>query len=569
MIRPFASLVELARANAEHLPDAIAYTLLADGQEQEAHLTYRELDSQARAIAGRLQRELRPGDRAMLIYPTSLDFVAAFLGCLYAGVIAVPVPEPLVERYLLRISAIAQAAQAGLILTTSGLLPLLEKGAAAYPALKAPRWVTTDTFAPAEAESWRPPAIAPGTLAFLQYTSGSTGSPRGVMVTHGNLVANCEMLIQAAQLGRDTLSVGWLPLFHDMGLISQVILTAYLGTRSVLMSPVAFLQRPMRWLKAIARYGGYYSAAPDFAYALVARKATPEACQGLDLSAWRVAANAAEPVRPATVRAFTEAFAPYGFRPEALRPGYGLAEATLLVSLNSAQPPATCQVDAAAFEQKRVTPAVAGSASLTLVGCGSASLGRQVVRIVQPETQQACGPDEVGEIWIKGEHVASGYWQQPEQSSATFGAYIRATGDGPYLRTGDLGFINDGQLYIAGRIKDLIIIDGSNHYPQDLEQTVEAAHAALRPGCTAAFSIDRDGQERLVIVTELHTDAVAGAANHSPVAQAMLSSLSAQHGLRLDDIVFIKPRTIPKTSSGKIQRQACRTAYLSNTLERW
>lgn len=568
MHRSFTNTVEAARANVEALGDALAYTLLADGDKQETHLTYHELDRQARAIAGRLQSELRPGERAILIYPTSAEFLAAFFGCLYAGVIAVPVVEPVKAGHLLRIKSIVEDAQARMILTTSQLLPRFDTWAEASPDLRSFRWLATDTVEPAWADPWRMPALERDTVAFLQYTSGSTGAPRGVMVTHGNLVGNCEMLIQALQVGRDTVGVSWLPLFHDMGLISKVVLTAYVGSRSVLMPPAAFLQRPMRWLKAISRYRGYYSAGPDFAYALAARKATPAACEGLDLSSWRVAANGAEPVRPATIQAFVEAFAPYGFRPEAMRPCYGLAEATLVVSFSREQRPAFYQVEAAEFEKKRLAPAVDGQAALTLVGCGRTSLGGQSVRIVHPETQQACAPGEVGEIWVAGENVAAGYWQQPELSAATFQARIAGTGEGPFMRTGDLGFYHDDQLYIAGRIKDLIIIDGSNHYPQDLELTVEGAHPAVRPGCAAAFSVDRDGQERLVVVAELEQRGASnGALDPSQVAQAIRQSLAAEHGVRLDDVVFIKPRSLPKTSSGKLQRRACRAAYLSGALE--
>lgn len=570
MTRQLTSLIELARANADRLQEAIAFTLLLDGDRQEAHLTYRELDLQARAIAGRLQSELRPGERAILIFPTSLAFISTFLGCLYAGVIAVPVVEPVKERHLQRIKNIAEDAGARTVLTSAELLPRFDKWAAQYPELKALRWLATDSLEPAWADRWTLPDLTPESLAFLQYTSGSTGTPRGVMVTHGNLAANCEMLIQALGVTGGTVMVGWLPLFHDMGLISQVLLTAYVGSRAVLMSPVAFLQRPLRWLRAISKYGGYVSPAPDFAYALAARKATPEACQGLDLSTWRVAANGAEPVRAATVRAFSDTFGPYGFRPDAMRPCYGLAEATLVVSFNEPQPPTLLHLDAAAFEQRRVAPAVEGQATLTLVGCGTADLGRQTVRIVDPESGQSCAPGEVGEIWVAGDHVAAGYWAKPDQSVETFGACLADTGEGPFLRTGDLGFLHAGQLYIAGRIKDLIIIDGSNHYPQDLEQTAEDAHPAVRPGCTAAFSVDRDGRERVVIVAELQKDGQAeGDELAREAAQAVRGALSAQHGLSVDDVVFIRPRTIFKTSSGKIQRRACRRAYLSGTLEQW
>ncbi|MCC7361298.1 MAG: fatty acyl-AMP ligase [Anaerolineales bacterium] len=570
MARSLVSLVERVAARAEQSPDRLAYTLLVDGGAQEAHLTFREADAQARVVAGYLQSRLAPGDRALLVYPTSLAFAGAFLGCLYAGVVAVPVPEPLVERFLVRIAGIAKASQARAILTTAELLPLLEKWATPYPDLKAPRWVATDALEPAWAGGWRPPKPAADTLAFLQFTSGSTGAPRGVMVTHGNLDANCAMLAEAAALSSDTNGVGWLPLFHDMGLLTQVVLPAYLGCRCTLLSPVAFLQRPLRWIKALARHGGYYTAAPDFAYALAARKATPEACAGLDLRGWRVAANAAEPVRPATLRAFAEAFAPYGFRPEAMRPGYGLAEATLIVSMSGLQPPVTLAVDAAAFEQNQVQLPAPGAPTRALTACGPTDLGDQEVAIVHPETRQPCAPNAVGEIWVRGANVAAGYWDQPEDTAATFQASLADSGAGPYLRTGDLGFIYDGQLYIAGRLKDLIIIDGGNHYPQDLEQTIEAAHPALRPNTAIAFSVDRDGQERLVVAVELpgHRQA-ADAVDPLAVAQAVRAALAAQHGLHLDDLVFIKPRTLPKTSSGKVQRRACRAAYLAQTLERW
>ncbi len=565
-----ANLVELTQSNAEQLGEAVAYTLLADGTEQEAHLTFREVDRRARAIAGRLQDELRPGDRAVLIFPTSLAFVTTFLGCLYAGVIAVPIPEPLQKRHLLRIRRVMQDAATQTILTTAEFLPLVDQWTAHNPEFTGLRWLATDTIEPEWADRWRQPVLERDTLAFLQYTSGSTGSPRGVMVTHGNLSTNCAMLVEAIELERGAVGVGWLPFFHDMGLLTQVLLPIRLGGRSVLIPPVAFLQRPLRWLRAVSRYGGHYGAAPDFAYALAARKASPEACQGLNLSNWHVAANAAEPVRPDTVRAFTEAFAPYGFRGEAMRPGYGLAEATLLVSLNRRQPPQTLTVDAAAFEQQRVAPAVPGQAARTLVACGSTNLGRQVVRIVQPETRRPAAADEVGEIWIAGEHVAAGYWRNPEETAATFEVRLTDTDDGPFLRTGDLGFVHAGQLYIAGRIKDLIIVDGSNHYPQDLERTVEDAHPAMRPGCTAAFSVDRDGREQVVVVAEVHAAGLAdGRANPDEMAQAIRSSVAAQHGLRVDEVAFIRARTILKTSSGKIQRRACRAAYLSNTLERW
>jgi acyl-CoA synthetase (AMP-forming)/AMP-acid ligase II len=565
---PHSTLVALTRTRAAQKGEAIAYTFLLDGDGRETNMTYAGLDQQARTVAARLQQELRPGDRAILVFPTGPDFVANFLGCLYARVIAVPVPEPFTDRHFLRIRNIVVDAGTRHILTTSRFQTAVNQRFADNPEIQALRWLATDTLDPAGADAWQQQPIAPDDIAFLQYTSGSTAAPKGVILTHRNLQANLEMARQFYQSDEDTLFVSWLPLFHDLGLIAKMAHTIYVGSRCILMSPFAFLQKPVRWLQAISSYQGHISGGPDFAYAITARKVTPEQKAGLDLSSWRIAFNGAEPVRPATLDRFADAFRECGFQREALTPGFGMAEATLFIAggpINQA--PIYYQIDAAAFAQNRVVPAKAGETAVTAVACGRFDWLDQQLIIVNPDTLRECAPDEVGEIWLAGSHIARGYWNKTAETEAAFLAYTADSGAGPFMRTGDLGFVHEGQLYIGGRIKDLIIVDGQNHYPQDIEFSVEDAHPAVRRGCTAAFSIDRDGKERLVVVAELRNPDESDAPWDIPlVTQELQRAVSKEHGIPLYDIAFIKPRTIHKTSSGKIQRRACRADYLVNLL---
>jgi acyl-CoA synthetase (AMP-forming)/AMP-acid ligase II len=562
------SYVSLTRERATRKGDAVAYTFLLDGDGRETNLTYAELDRQARAIAARLQQELRPGDRAILVFPTGPDFIATFLGCLYACVIAVPVPEPFTDRHFLRIKNIVADAGTRHILTTSQFLTAVNQRFADNPDIQALRWLATDTLDLAGAAAWQPQPIAPDDIAFLQYTSGSTAAPKGVVITHQNLQANSRMAQQFYQSHEDILLVSWLPLFHDLGLIAKMAHTIYVGCRCVLMSPLAFLQKPVRWLQAISHYRADISGAPDFAYAVTARKVTPEQKAGLDLSSWRLAFNGAEPVRAATLEQFAHAFRECGFRREALTPAFGMAEATLFIAGGPiGQAPIYYEIDAAAFAQNRVVPAQTGAGAVTAVACGRFDWGDQHLKIVNLDTLNECAPDEVGEIWLAGSHIARGYWNKPAETEAAFHAYTADTNAGPFMRTGDLGFVHEGQIYIGGRIKDLIIIDGQNHYPQDVEFTVENAHPAVRNGCTAAFSIDHEGRERLVVVAELKPAGDSEAPwDTQAIAQELRQTISREHGIPLYDIAFIKARTIHKTSSGKIQRHACRADYLANRL---
>jgi amino acid adenylation domain-containing protein len=563
-----ATLVELLRRRAMRQPDQRVYTFLVDGEADEVHLTYEELDRRARRIAAVLQSHQATGERALLLYPPGLDYIAGFFGCLYAGVIAVPAypPDPSrLDRTLPRLQAMIADAQATIVLTTSPILSLAEFIFTQAPDLAALRWLATDQLS-GEAESdWREPAITRKSLAFLQYTSGSTRAPRGVMLSHGNLLHNSALIHQAFAATLDEVGVIWLPPYHDMGLIGGILQPVYGGFPCVLMSPVSFLQYPFRWLSAISRYKATVSGGPNFAYDLCARKITPAQIATLDLSNWSVAFNGAEPIRPETLRRFAETFEPCGFRWEAFYPCYGLAEATLFVSgsARNTQPLLEAVQKTALTKNQVATADPADPEAQLLVGCGHPAIGESI-RIVDAESLAEAAPGHVGEIWIASPSIAQGYWNQPEETAQTFEATLAETGEGPFLRTGDLGFIKDGEVFVTGRVKDLIIIRGRNLYPQDIEATVEQAHPAVRPGCVAAFSVEVEGEERLAVVQEVDARKQV---NVDEVASAIRRAVAETHEVQAHAVVLIAQRTIPKTSSGKIQRRACKAEFLAGTLE--
>ncbi len=568
----FATWIDLLHWRAEHQPDPEALTFLDDERSQVDRLTYAGLDRRARAIAARLQRVVRPGDRALMLYAPGLDYVAAFFGCLYAGVIAVPAYPPR-PRTFGRLQTMVLDAQPAVVLSTQDLQEALTPLWAEAPGFPVLPWETTETLPDTLAGDWRAPRIAGDDLAFLQYTSGSTSAPRGVMVSHANLLHNSRMIYEAFDNAHGTSGVIWLPMYHDMGLIGGVLQPVYAGLPVTLMSPLAFLQRPFRWLQAISETQATASGGPNFAYDLCVRKITPEQRATLDLSRWDLAFTGAEPVRPETLARFTEAFAPCGFRPTAWFPCYGLAEATLYVSgVEKHRAPRLLAVSATALEQRRVVPAAAGDSDThILVSCGKTDPDLALA-IVDPDTLTRMDADGIGEIWLSGPTVAHGYWNRPEDTDRTFHARIAGEDDDRgWLRTGDLGFTHEGELYIAGRIKDLIIIDGRNHYPQDIEETVEAAHPAIRPSATAAFAVDGPDGERLVIVAELereHMPGRPGAISLAELTQLVRRAIAEQHAVQLHDLVLLKTGYIPKTTSGKIQRHACRIGYLDGTLNR-
>jgi natural product biosynthesis luciferase-like monooxygenase protein len=566
-----SNLVDLLRLRVEQQADALLYRFLetgdVDGPIEE--WSYRKLDLHARALGALLREEGAAGQRALLLYPPGMEFVAAFMGCLYAGVIAVPSypPDPTrLERTLPRLRAIAEDSGARFVLTTSGIKEMADFMLPQAPELGALRWLATDSPSEALASQWKRPELTGETLAFLQYTSGSTGNPKGVMVSHANILHNESLITRG--FGMDpavSQGMGWLPMFHDMGLIGKVIQPLYLGFPCTLMSPLAFLQRPLRWLEAISHFRATCSGGPNFAYDLCVRKATAEDKARLDLSSWNLAFNGAEPVRQETLERFAEAFAPSGFRRQAFYPCYGLAEATLIVTGGTrGQAPVHRRVDAEALERGRPTDAPEGTPQARVLVSSGQSAPDQRVLIVDPDSRAPRGPDEVGEIWVSGPSVAQGYWNRPEETAQAFGARL-ADGAGPFLRTGDLGFLSaSGELFVTGRLKDLLILRGRNLYPQDLELTAERAHRAVRAGCCATFAVEVEGEERLVLAAEV--DARDGF-NADAVVEALRRAMADEHSAHLHAVVLLQARSIPKTSSGKIQRRACRAAWLAGELE--
>jgi acyl-CoA synthetase (AMP-forming)/AMP-acid ligase II len=588
-----ASLVELLRTRAFDEADKQAYTFLGDGEVETDHLTYAELDLRARALAARLQECGAQGARVMLLHPSGLDFIVAFFGCLYAGAVAVPAYPPRHNRNNLRLSSIIADAQPAIALTTAPILARMENAIDETADLKSLRWMASDIIDVNLAAQWREPPLSGDALAFLQYTSGSTSTPKGVMVSHENILHTTSSIRSDFEHHLKTVLVTWLPTFHDLGLIEGVLQPMITGFPSIMMPPNAFLQRPSRWLQAISRYRATYSAAPNFAYDLCVRKTTPEQREALDLSSWEVAVNAAEPVHKTTMERFSETFAPHGFRWRAFCPSYGLAEATLKVSTSRrTQEPLFYTVEANLLEHNHhedlalggeatTAPTQDKHSTRTLVGCGRAQSAsfHSSVTIAHPQTGVQCPPDHIGEIWVSGPSVAQGYWNKPEETARTFQAHLTDTGEGPFLRTGDLGFMKDGELYITGRLKDLVIIEGRNHYPQDIEKTVESVHPAFRQGCSAAFSTIHDGEERLVVVVEVNRGYRPGAGlagetpEHSLDPKQLLKmirrAVAEEHDVQVYDVVLLRMGTILKTSSGKIQRSACRAGYLNQTLELW
>ncbi|TXS49730.1 non-ribosomal peptide synthetase [Streptomyces sp. OR43] len=552
-IRPVAgSWTELLADTALRSPDRVAFSYLSDGEVPAGELTYAQLDSTARMIGVHLQGLGLAGRRVLLLYPSGLDYVAAFFGCLYAGAVAVPAYPPTRQaRSLERIAGIIQDCGVDTALTTAEFAARLASRA---PAVAGLRLVATDSVARgAAADGWTPYRADERTTAFIQYTSGSTSSPRGVVLSHGNLLSNAHVTQQAFGTSAGTRVVSWLPMYHDMGLIGSVLGTVYCGGSCVLMSPSAFAQRPARWLEAISAAGGTASGGPNFAYDLCVDRISPEERAALDLGSWEIAFNGAEPLRPSTLRRFADAFADSGFRAEALTPCFGLAEATLLVS---AKPRGTAAaVDAAPPD---------GSAPV--VSSGTPAPGVRV-EIVDPATHDLAEPGRVGEIWVSSPGVSEGYLGRPELTEATFAATLGGTTEPRFLRTGDLGYRSGGELHVVGRLKDLIIVRGRNHYPTDIEQTVEHSHPALRPGGGAAFSLTGSGDagaEELALVHELDRGFDGDCAQ---VVTTVRAAVAAAHQVRPHTVVLIRAGSLPRTSSGKVQRSACKAELLAGSLK--
>ncbi|BAY23186.1 beta-ketoacyl synthase [Calothrix sp. NIES-2100] len=562
----FSTWVDFLRYRAQNQPTQTAYTFLVDGETESINLTYQELDQKARAIATQLLQRGVPGSRALLLYPPGMEFIPAFFGCLYAGFIAVPAYPPRRNQKMSRLEAIASDAEAVVALTTSVELTSIALQLAENNTLAAIPWIATDNLNTDIAEDWQRHHINSDTLAFLQYTSGSTGTPKGVMITHGNLLHNSQLIYNFYQHTPNSQGVIWLPPYHDMGLIGGVLQPLYGGFPVTLMAPAAFLQKPFRWLQAISHYKATTSGGPDFAYDLACRQITPEQLATLDLSSWEVAFTGAEPIRAQTLDSFAETFAPCGFRREAFYPCYGMAETTLIVSGGlKSEAPIVRHIDTTALLQNQVRETTAAAGGKAIVGCGKSSPD-QTVLIVNPESLTPCADGQVGEVWVSGSSVAQGYWNRPEQTQNTFHAYLADNKTGPFLRTGDLGFLQDGELFITGRLKDLIIIMGRNHYPQDIEFTMENCHPALRKAGGAAFAVEVNNVEKLVIVQEVERSYLRKL-NADEVIGAIRKAVAEHHDLQTHAIALIKTNSLPKTSSGKVRRSTCKAELAAGTLE--
>ncbi len=561
-----SNLVDLVRYRAAIQPDDLAFVYLTDGVSSEIPLTYGELDRRCRALASWLQRNDMRGKRALLLYPPGLDFIVAFYGCLYAGATAVPVYPPRRNRSMLRIQAISDSAEASLALTTADVLNRVKTIVDETPNLKKIPWKATDEMTAGLEDDWKDPEVGPDEFAFFQYTSGSTGTPKGVMLSHSNMLHNSMLIQTGFEHTRSNKGVFWLPSYHDMGLIGGVVQPVYCGCPNVMMSPLSFLTKPYRWLAAISKYRGTTSGGPNFAYDLCVKSIKEELLDSLDLSSWKVAFNGAEPVQAETLDQFAKKFERCGFKYEAFYPCFGLAEGTLIVTGGSRDSaPVLRDVDADALAAGKAVDAIPGSARVkTLVSSGRVVVDQRVV-VVDPETRIECPAGQIGEIWTKSGSVAKGYWRNEAETERSFRARIADTNEGPFLRTGDLGFMLDGELFVTGRIKDLIIIRGVNVYPQDVELTAQHVSPLLRLNNGGAFMIGEFRKEKLVLVQEVERRFKKEDAPQ--IFSEIRKAIALEHEIPIDAIVLIRSGSLPKTSSGKVQRHACRASFLAGELE--
>lgn len=575
------TLVELCRYRASRDPDRRMFAFLENGLEESASLTLAQLDARARAIAGGLSRHAPPGARAVLSYPPGHDFVSAFFGCLYAGLIAVPAPPVLragVDDRYTRFRAIVNSCQPDLVLSNGSRLDRVDALLKDMSTPHRPASVATDEISGTDAYGWNAPRIGPDTIAYLQYTSGTTGPPRGVELTHGNVLHNLSLILANGSRATDDVErmppvVSWLPVFHDMGLITGVLQPLYVGYDAVLMPPSAFTQHPVNWLRAISDRGAGISSAPGFGYELCVRRVSEQQLRSLDFSGWRIAVVGDEPVRAEMIDRFSALLAPFGFRREAFFPSYGIAESTVMLSGGPVEPePVIRRFDAVALAKGKVQRAGREDEARRLVGLGQLHPS-MTIAVVDPATGEPCAPDETGEILASGPSIGAAYWNAPEETERTFNATVRGHEGRRFLRTGSLGFLDDGQLFVTCRVDDLIVVEGMQHYPYDIEATAGGSHAAIREGC-CAFTVEDGGRTRLVVLAEINSryrvvadpvsDAPSGArptVGADEVEEAVREAVFAGHRLRVDEVLLVKAGSLPFTTSGKLQRARCRSRY--------
>ncbi len=560
----YTSLVDLLEKKAERNPDFPLYTFIHRKIQENKSLTYRELAEQAKKIASVLHEVTHPGDRVLIIYPPGLDFIAAFFGCLYAGTIAVPSNPPATKEWADKFQHIIKNSGARVVLTTQELMLLIKKLNDHDEDYEKIRFIITEDWINAM-DTWRHPSLTENHIAFLQYTSGSTGKPKGVMISHDNLLHNLSIIEKASSITEEDISVSWLPHFHDMGLIGGILQPAFSTIPVKLMSPLTFLQRPAIWLETMSYHRATATVAPNFAYDLCTSKVTEEEKSRLDLSSLQFVMSGAEPIRKRTIERFIQRFAGCGFSPEVFYPCYGLAESTLMVTGGSRKQGISSQwVDKKTLNQDKVLYCdETHPDARSLINCGQSNEGSSLA-IVNPETLQECPERVVGEIWVAGKSVAQGYWQLPQETKHYFNAHL-ANKEHSFLRTGDLGYLDQGSLYVTGRLKDLIIIRGRNYYPHDLEDTLHACHPYLREHCCAIFSVEEKDHELLVIIQEIKKNVQE--LNSEEIIRTLRSNLLQTHGIDADVVVLVGRNSVPKTTSGKTQRLLCKKKYLEDGLD--
>lgn len=561
------SIAEVLQTRAEMQADRVPFTFLRGGEEEEAHLTFKELDHRARLIAHAIRAHVGEGSRVLINHSPGLDYVASLFGCFYARVVAVPVYPPRFNSKLDRLISISESAQAEVALTSASLLESMRSVIDHSPLLSKLTWVETDRLDDIKiSDHFGDPDEED--LALIQYTSGSTSEPKGVMLSHANLMANVKCICEKFELSEKSSSVVWLPPYHDMGLIGGLMPPVWLGFPMVLMSPYSFVQKPARWLKAMSKYGGTVSGAPNFAYDLCTRKIREDQIEGIDLSKWNVAFCGAEPIRNSVLDAFAERFKPYGFQKEALYPCYGLAESTLIATGGEvAKEPIVKVLDPEKLEKDGIVESLTPSEKRgrSVVGCG-VPVGRHSVVIVDPELHVELPEGRVGEIWLSGPSIAKGYWKKPKETAETFQASLSGdTSGAQYLRTGDLGFLQDGELFVTGRKKDLLIIRGRNFYPQDIEFTASRSHKELASSNAAAFSVVLQEEEKLVLLQE--ADRTVPDTELDGIIGNIRRQVFEDHGVMPYAVSIVRRNGLPLTSSGKIQRFLCRKMFLEGSLK--
>lgn len=560
-----SSLIELIEHRAKYQPDKIAYTHLKDREGDIEEITYADFAEKVKQLAARLQKFDVSGERIVLMYPPGIDYTVAYFAVIFAGAIAVPVYEPRQSTHFNRIERILADCSPKLLLTKDKVVKATSDEILEKLSQFGATWITTDSadFCSGD-ETWQQVSLAKDSVVFLQYTSGSTGNPKGVMVTNGNLLHNSEMIRLVTGQDQSSCMVTWLPPYHDMGLIGGLIQPLYSGYHCVILSPISVIQRPIKWLNAIRDFKGTISGGPNFIYEACVKRIRDKQLVDCDLSSWQVAFNGAEPINADTVNAFSERFKEFGFNHSSHLPCYGMAETTLMVtSADNTESPIISAFDKEQLQADYGTRSNQLDSAVSLVSSGKVVPGLEI-KIVDPETALELSYGQVGEVWVRGDSVAVGYWQKAPITGEDFVGILNGDTENRYLRTGDLGFVDNEEVFITGRIKDLIIIRGKNHYPQDIEATITEASDHIKPHSGAAFSVEHEGAEKLVLMQEI--DRRLEPEQHIEVKEILKEKVAENHGLQLFDVRFIRPGTLPKTTSGKIQRRHAKKVYLDEAL---